>query len=206
MGAVTATRADAMSVQLPRTVDHFAFLNTTSPSSKETNMNGSVAKAMIAPRVRRIAELQRLVKAAGSDQHPQGGAAYELAREQMRKAELEDQLSRLGLVPQSQSSAIAGASAPAISRAQGAPVNSTTSARGQLVAVRDGTYAPQTLPREETQLDSQTRIQALRKELEEAMSGKDMQRASALSYQLSKAELVQMHRQGDRRTVRRGVS
>lgn len=45
-------------------------------------------------------------------------------------------------------------------------------------------------------------IETLQKQLDTALAGKDSQRATDLSYRLTKAQLVQMHRQGDERTVK----
>lgn len=213
MSKTEAAIAKAVQKSVRRSLDQQAAARAASSAI------GAVVKAAEAPRLRRIAELARQMR--GANDQERIGLGYELARAQLALGHQRETVAKLGLTPQSQqdsADAIALASAPAMARATGAPVlPRPPAARDQLADIFAGDYVRQAPSRSATELPSQVRlhqqdsayrpdevqeqIESLRKQLHDAMVGKDMQRASNLSWQLTKAELRQMHESGDQHTV-----
>jgi hypothetical protein len=148
-------------------------------------------------RALRLAKLERLAKSGDV------GYGYALAKAQLAAGREDDALASRGLPPLSQASQIQTAAAPAVARALGASVNGAPhDPRAALVSVFRDSYrrnSPQDLPGS-TELPSLREIHELQKQLEKAQSSTGpaaMQRASQLSYMLTRLQLKRGHQRGE---------
>lgn len=168
---------------------------------------GDAVKAYATDRVLRVAALERAIKS--SNNNP--AFAYQLSHLLLKQGREDDMRAARGLPPLDQASAIQSAAAPAMRTAVGASMNSRPlNQRQSLVDAFRGTYerlSPADLPGGDptlTSLRENHEIGALEKELDEAQKSKGpdaMQRASQLSYMLTRARLAQGHRDGSLRGI-----
>lgn len=160
---------------------------------EESNV-GSLMKAALRGRQARIAECERYFKNAKTGQE-RATWSYELSKAKLAASHAA--VTALGIAANqgNQGRAIADASAPAIRRAQGAALRTGgQDPKRALAAVLSGQYIRQSLPRDETQLSSQSRIQDLEDQLRKAANP---QQREAIGYQLTRAKLVRGHRLGE---------
>jgi hypothetical protein len=164
---------------------------------------GDAIKAYATDRVLRMAALERAVKSAPNNP----AFAYQLSHLLLKQGREDDMRAARGLPPLDVASAIRQASAPAMANATGKPLNpGPHNPRAALQSVADSTYVSQSLPRDQTELPSLVQIHELEKQLDDAQSGKGpdaMQRVVQLSYQLTRARLIQGHGDGSLRSIGR---
>jgi hypothetical protein len=171
---------------------------------------GAAIKAYATDRALRMAALERAVKSAPD--HP--AFKYQLSHLLLKQGREDDMRAARGLPPLDQASAIQAAAAPAMRNALGVAINrGPIDQRGSLVAAFTGNYKhnspADSFPNGDPTLPSlreNHEIVALEKQLDEAQSAKGpdaMQRASQLSYMLTRARLAQGHRDGSLRGIGR---
>jgi hypothetical protein len=174
-------------------------------TAKKAAKQAQLRTAALRPGRERIGMLQKLLKSNPDNV----GVQYELAKAQLSAANASARIgATVGTAATLQPAAIAAASAPSIGNALGAAIGGRTphDPRSSLRGVWDGSYrrlAPDDLPLGDPTLPSLREtheIVALEKELAEVQRSKgtaeSMQRVAQLSYMLTRARLIQGHRDG----------
>lgn len=209
--APIATPTKENTVKSPKSAAAKAIRKSLKAHRKAYALQKSAAAAVgtaLEPRLERVKALEKLLKSTPDNI----GVQYQLAKELLSAANAHDRLieaMQRGRVPASQPAAIAAASAGSIANGLGASVNGAPhDPRAALVSVFRDSYrrnSPQDIGQTELpSLREDHEILALEKQLEEAQRSKGpdaMQRVEQLSYQLTRARLIQGHRDGSLRST-----